>query len=345
MSNRAFIVGGTGQIGLAIADRLLSEGWHVALGSRGNTPAPQQILDKGGELVPFDRSNSGQMSDAIHGGCDLLIDTIAFDAEHAHQLIEVQGDVGQFIAISSASVYCDDQGRTLDEARENGFPELPGFMTEEQSTVEPGPQTYSTRKVAMERELLDKATVPATILRPCAIHGPYSTHPREWWFMKRLLDGRQFIPLAFEGRSVFQTSATSNIAALVSAIVRSRSHGIFNSADPDAPSVLEIGEAVLANCESKALLLPVEDHTYPPAIGATPWSVPKPFMVSEAKGRAIGYRPFGNYRVTVAEACAWLMRQPPEDWQQRFTQLAMYPYNMFDYAAEDRWLESSKIGG
>jgi nucleoside-diphosphate-sugar epimerase len=300
-------------------------------------------LDKGGALVPLDRENSDLLSAAIHGGCDLLIDTIAFDAEHARQLLEVQNDVGQFAAISSASVYCDDEGRTLDEARQNGFPELPDRMTEEQSTVEPGPQTYSTRKVSMERELLENATIPTTILRPCAIHGPYSTHPREWWFVKRILDGREFIPIAFGGRSIFQTSAASNIAALVSAIVGSQSHGVFNAADPRPPNVLDIGEAVLANCNSMASLLPVEDHTYPAVIGATPWSVPKPFTVSDAKGRAIGYRPVGNYSVTVTETCSWLIGQPPEGWKSCFTKLAMYPYDMFDYAAEDRWLESFKI--
>lgn len=30
----------------------------------------------------------------------------------------------------------------------------------------------------MERVLLDAATVPATVLRPCAVHGPGSSHAR-----------------------------------------------------------------------------------------------------------------------------------------------------------------------
>ena len=56
---------------------------------------------------------------------DIVIDTVAFDATHADQLLEIQADIGSFIVISSSSVYCDDQGRTLDEARLNGFADLP----------------------------------------------------------------------------------------------------------------------------------------------------------------------------------------------------------------------------
>jgi len=38
-------------------------------------------------------------------------------------LIEVQGNVGTFVVISSSSVYRDALGKTLDESPQNGFPE------------------------------------------------------------------------------------------------------------------------------------------------------------------------------------------------------------------------------
>ena len=92
------------------------------------------------------------------------------------------------IAISSASVYADDAGRTLDEAAETGFPQLPVPTLEPQRTVEPGPQTYSTRKAAMECALLEDDRLRATIMRPCAIYGPGAALAREWFFVKRALD-------------------------------------------------------------------------------------------------------------------------------------------------------------
>ena len=343
--SKAFILGGTGQIGLAVAERLLKDGWQVTLGSRGRQQLPPHITEIGAKLCRVDRSEFEELASAIGSGCDLLIDTIAFDAAHARQLLAVQHNVGQIIAISSASVYSDAQGRTLDEARQNGFPELPHRMTEEQSTVEPGPSTYSTRKVAMERALLEGAMCPVAVLRPCAIHGPFSAHPREWWFVKRLLDGRKKIPLAYGGQSQFHTSATENIGALASTLAGSRLGGIFNIGDPDAPTVLEIGKAVIDECGIDAELVLVETQAYPPRVGATPWSVPKPFTIDDAKARCAGYRPVGSYRETVSRTCRWLMEHHPDDWRARFPQLALYPYDMFDYGAEDSFLSASAAGG
>lgn len=337
----AFILGGTGQIGFATAAKLLSNGWRVTLGSRGRRAVPGHLQERGLTAIELDRSVSGGLQTAIKDGCDLLIDTIAFNATHARQLLRVQDGIGQIIAISSASVYRDECGRTLDEAKQGGFPDLPESMTEEQPTVEPGSATYSMRKVAMERVLLD-GRAAAAIIRPCAIHGPYSAHPREWWFIKRLRDGRDTIPLSYRGLSQFQTSAAADVAELISALAEARASGIYNVAGSDSPTVMEIGQAIFSACGIDARLLPIDTPAYSTRVGATPWSVPKPFTIAVGKARSIGYKPVGDYRATVAETCAWLMDQPVADWQLRFPQLAAYPFELFDYEAEDRFLRGSK---
>jgi nucleoside-diphosphate-sugar epimerase len=117
-------------------------------------------------------------------GADALIDTIALTQLHADQLFDVQSCVGAFVIISSASVYRD-----------------------------PGPASYSTRKVALERMFLERARVPVTVLRACAIHRMGSQHPREWWLIKRILDGCRTIPLAYRGSSRFQTCAAAPVDA------------------------------------------------------------------------------------------------------------------------------------
>jgi NAD(P)-dependent dehydrogenase (short-subunit alcohol dehydrogenase family) len=38
MARQAFIIGGTGQIGRAVADNLLAHGWDVTLSHRGRRP-------------------------------------------------------------------------------------------------------------------------------------------------------------------------------------------------------------------------------------------------------------------------------------------------------------------
>ena len=337
MTQRAFIIGGTGQIGRAVAARLLDDGWSVALGSRGFGSTPVDLINRGAETVIMDRAEPGSLRRAIGKGADLLLDTIGYDASDAAQLLDVQDTVGQLASISSASVYCDEQGRTLDEAHSTGFPELPVPITEHQSVVPPGPDTYSTRKVAMEQVLFDGARIPATVLRPCAIHGPHSQHPREWWFVKRLLDRRQRIPLAYEGRSRFQTSATVNIAALIAAITKEPKTGPLNAIDPEAPSVAEIGRIIMAAIGRDATLVANADPSYPPRVGVSPWAVPRPFVLSDAGARAIGYLPVADYAGTVPAACHWLMEQSAQDWRATFPMLASYPWELFDYAAKESW--------
>jgi hypothetical protein len=83
--------------------------------------------------------------------------------------------------------------------------------------------------------LLDHASAPITVLRPCAIHGLNSRHPRERWFVKRMLDRRPTIPLAYRGTSRFHPSAAANIAALVCVATETLGSHVLNIADPDTP--------------------------------------------------------------------------------------------------------------
>jgi nucleoside-diphosphate-sugar epimerase len=234
----------------------------------------------------LDREQPGALAGALGGSsADAVIDTIAYAADHANQLLEIEPGVGSFVVISSSSVYRDPTGRTLDKARKGGFPDFPSPLKETQPTVDPGPETYSTRKIALERQLLDHARQPVTVLRPCAIHGPHSVHPREWWFVKRMLDGRSAIPLAYRGESRFHTSATVNIAALACTGLQNPGTRILNAAVPAAMTVAEIAAAIATHLDFRGEFLPVNDNSYPPTIGASPSCT---FHSRYRRGRRIG---------------------------------------------------------
>jgi nucleoside-diphosphate-sugar epimerase len=243
MSKTALIVGGTGQIGLAAARRLLATGWRLRLAQRSAARLPDDLAGEV-DTVAADRDSPGALAAAVGGGADALIDTVAYDETHARQLLEVEADVGTLVVISSGSVYRDAEGRTLDEARETGFPRFPAPIGEDQPTVAPGPATYSTRKAGLEQTLLQQARRPVSVLRPFAIHGPGSTHPREWWFVRRILDGRRRIPLAWRGESRFHTTATVNLAELIRVVCEAPGARVLNAVDPEAASVAEIGRVI-----------------------------------------------------------------------------------------------------
>lgn len=184
-------------------------------------------------------------------------------------------------------------------------------------TIDPGPETYSTRKFGLERRLLDRANEPITIVRPCAIHGSYSSHPREWWFVKRMLDGRKVIPLAYRGQSRFHTSAVANIAALISTALDRPGTRILNAADPAALTVAEIGASIGGYLAYEGTFLPLDvgDDKGNAAIGSTPWSVPAPFMPNTNAAAMLGYTPVTPYDGSVSKTSAWLVAQSEHDWK------------------------------
>jgi nucleoside-diphosphate-sugar epimerase len=337
MAKSAIILGGSGQVGLCAAQALAAAGYEITLVSRGDR-YPDFVREQGWRRAHADRRDQAGLRTALAAGADVLIDTIAYDDGDADQLLALQQGFGALAVISSASVYCDDDGRSLDEAAERGFPRYPDFMDESQRTVEPGPRTYSTRKVALERRLLQDATIPISVLRPCAIHGPYSAHLREWWFIKRALDGRAKIPLAFGGQSRFHTTSVHNIAALLLAFAQNPMTGAFNIGDPDPPTPMEMAQHILGALGHKAELVAVPNSAALSGLGRSPSSVPRAITVSDAAARAIGYLPVRTYDQCIAETCAWAIevtRDAP--WQSVFTGLAAYPMELFDYATEDTW--------
>jgi nucleoside-diphosphate-sugar epimerase len=280
---------------------------------------------------------------AVRSGTDALIDTIAFGPDHARQLIEIQQGVGTLVVVSSASVYCDALGKTLDEAPQNGFPDLPVPIVETQHTVEPGLATYSTRKVIVEHTLLDQAKTPVTILRPGAVHGPGPRLPREWWFVKRILDGRKVIPLAYRGTSRFHTTSVANLAALTRVVIEVPATRVLNIADPSAPSVAEIAAFISQHMGYTGRIVEILGEDYPPVLGRTPWSVPRPFVLDMQAAAAAGYAPRTTYADAVKSTCDWLVETASNaDWREKFPGFARSPA-AFDYRTEDHLLAAGSI--
>ncbi|MBL8598031.1 MAG: NAD-dependent epimerase/dehydratase family protein [Devosia sp.] len=328
MTRTAFIIGGTGQIGIAAATELLRQDWNVTLAHTGRR-APQNVPADAG-LVALDRKDTAALRSALGTGIDALIDTMAFRGTDADQLIGLRDLYGHLTVISSASVYEDDAGRSIETAGTLGLPVFEGPARETRRVVAPGPQSYSSAKVELEQRLL-AASLPVALLRPCAIHGINSKHPREWWFVKRMLDGRAAIPLAGDADVRFHTSATGNIAALIAASIEHGGQLVLNAGDPDPLTLRQIAETLAGMLGWSGRLLPVPAEA---AIGQTPFSVPHDFTVSMEAAQAIGYAPAATYAEALVPYLAW-MKGNAADWQAAFPMFAHYPSDPFDYAAED----------
>jgi nucleoside-diphosphate-sugar epimerase len=291
-------------------------------------PAPA-----GFEHVALHRDEKGALS--VANGFDLLVDVVPFEAAHAEQLLEL--DTGALVAISSASVYADEQGRTLDEAQGvDDFPEFPVPIPETQPTVEPGDDTYSTKKAKLERILLENGRMPAAIVRPCAIYGRGDRMGREWFFVKRALDRRPRVVLTNRGAGHFHTSASENIGELVRLIAAQPRTGVFNCGDPDPPTVLEIARAIGEAAGHRFEEVLLDEPAGRGEVGQTPWSAPKPMLVDMTKAdQELGYRAATTWADAVPLQVRWLIEATTNrDWREVLTRGA--DYLKFDYESEDQ---------
>ncbi|MFF3561112.1 NAD-dependent epimerase/dehydratase family protein [Streptomyces sp. NPDC002574] len=343
----AFVIGATGQIGRAAVRALAEDGWQVRAASRGgggDVPWPDGVRP-----VTLDREDTAALAAALGDGCDVLLDCVAYGAEHARQLLDLSGRIGSAVVVSSCSVYADDRGRSLQTQGEpDGTPVLPVPIPETQSLVPAGPGDYAARKVALERELLAAGDrLPTTLLRAGAIHGPHDLRPREMYFVKRALDKRPVLIMAHNGESRFHPVHTANLAELVRLAARRPGSRVLNAGDPYAPTVAEIAAAIGGLLDHDVATVLVDGPPPAPNVGDTPWTTAHPFVLDmTAAARELGYRAVTGYEESLPATVQGLVaRLGDRDWRAAFPVLAT-TYDrfgdLFDYAAEDRWLAEGK---
>lgn len=343
-----FVLGATGQVGRAAVAALTADGWDVRAASRGGTGDGSWPEDV--RRVPVDREDDAALAEAVGDGCDVLVDMVAFGRGHARQLRALSDRVGSAVVISSGAVYEDGKGRGFDtQDRPDGFPRYPVPIPEEQATVAAGDSTYATRKVALEQELLAAGDeLPVTLLRAGAVHGPYCRTPRELYFVKRALDGRTVSVLAHGGRSRFHPVHVSNVAELIRLAALRPGSRVLNAADPQAPTVAEIGAAVDAVTGRVSETVLIDGEPPAPSVGVTPWSGRHPVVYDmSAAERELGYRPVTGYAESLPATVEWLTaRLQGREWTEAFPKMAAnYGKDvLFDYAAEDAWLEQHRSG-
>jgi len=324
---RALVLGGTGQVGVAVARRLLAVGWEVDLTGRN----PPRLGVEGARFIRSDRTSDDDLRDAFGDGADLLVDNVCYTAEQARLVLPLASDVGSAVMLSSKAVYVDAAGN---HSNSDVPPRFEGPIRETQPTMSPGDMPYDSRegyganKVAAEQVFLDSG-LPITIIRPSKVHGPGAVRPREWHFVKRALDRRPVVLLAHRGEGADHPTAAANIAALVEVAATNPGQRILNCADPDTPNGLEISRTIarLLGHEWEELLVDGDEP------GSHPWDLAPPVVLDMTAAAELGYVPAGDYATTVAGEVDWLVETGAPSDEEFFA-------GSFDYEAEDAYLEA-----
>lgn len=338
---RALILGGTGMIGRATARRLAAAGWRVDVTGRDPGHFPPDLAESGTRFNAADRADTARLREVLGDGADLLVDCICFTGADARTLLPLAEHATSTVLISSKAVYVDVAGN---HSNSETPPDYGGPIRESQPTMAPGDMDYRSRegyganKVAAELVALD-SDLPISILRPSRVHGVGSARPREWVFVKRVLDRRPAVLLAARGNGIVHPTAASNVAALIETVAHRPGARILNSADPDAPSAREIAKTIarqLGHSWDEVLL----DASADPDLGRTPWDSPHPVVLDTTASLELGYKPVGDYAATVADEVDWLFDEYRAGDPNGLLPTADDPFfaRFFDYAAEDAYL-------
>ncbi len=337
---RALVLGGTGTVGRATALRLLKAGWEVDVTGRDPSRMPADVTAAGGTFLASNRDDDRQLAVALGDGADLLVDCICFTAADATRLLPLVRHAGSTVMISSKAVYVDAAGN---HSNSETPPRFEGPIRETQPTVAPGSGDHTTRegyganKVAAEQVLLSSGE-PVTVLRPSKVHGAGAWRPREWVFVKRVLDRRPAVFLARRGAGVDHTTAAANVAALIEVAAARPGNRILNSADPDAPSALEISRTIAQQLDHVWEEI-FSDAASAGGLGCHPWDAPHPIVLDTTAATELGYVPAGTFAATVAAEVDWLV-SAGRDARLRLDDEFFVPY--LDYGAEDRYLAARR---
>ncbi|KFF59415.1 hypothetical protein JF66_11585 [Cryobacterium sp. MLB-32] len=334
MGKNALVIGGSGQLGVAATSRLVRAGWDVTVAHRGET---SEALSGETRTIRLDHADTGALLAAARGR-DLVLDTAAFDADNATQLAGLAGDVGSLVVISTGMLYAHPP---------DAWP-----LAEDAPVIPGAGMSYPAAKARLERALFRVQDLPVSILRPGAIHGPHTTELREWFFIKRVFDGRSSVLLADDGGHPLSTSAAANVAQLVLLCAQQPGRRVLNAADDTAHSPADIGRAIFALMQHDA---EVRTFSGPPVrgIGASPWDHWQSGVLSMSAAREqLGYRPAATYLESLADDIRWTTdavtaaQERGETWRQVFPHTAARrgERDWFRYAEEDAFTQRDRVG-
>jgi nucleoside-diphosphate-sugar epimerase len=199
---KALFIGGTGNISRACVKRALQNGWEVYLLNRGTK---SNLVPEGARSIKSDIRDVQETKKRLKDlSFDVVAQFVAYVPEHIQADIELfQGRVGQYIFISSASVYHK--------------PALHYIITESTPLHNPFWE-YSRNKIACEyllRKTYAEKGFPFTVVRPSHTYDdgwiPNAFSSSNYTIAHRMLEGKEIISHG-DGQSLWTLTHSSDFA-------------------------------------------------------------------------------------------------------------------------------------
>ena len=318
---RILILGGTGFIGPHQVRYALARGHKLTLFNRGRNPKdwPGEV-----EELTGDR-NTGDLAFLKGRKWDVCIDnptTLPFWVRDAGAILK--GNVGQYIFVSTLSVYSDNRAAGQDESsvlfKYQGADEDAMKETQESMRKNPG-NLYGPLKARSEKEAETWFPGITTIVRPGLIVGPGDETDRFTYWPVRLDRGGEVLAPG-DGKDAVQIIDARDLSEWMIRLAESRAFGIFNAMGPAAELTMgKMLDEIKASIKSTAQL-----RWAPAAFLAEqrvrPWS-DMPVWIpgggedagfsrrsnKKALAKGLTFRPLSQ---TAPDTLAWFKAQPAE---------------------------------
>jgi len=314
---RILILGGTGFTGPHQVRYALARGHKVTLFNRGKQP--QEWAGQVEELLG-DRNN-GDLKALAGREWDVCIDnptTLPFWVRDAGRALH--GRVGQYIFISTISVYADGSAAGADE----NAPLVPyagkNAYKETLDTLKADMRLYGPLKALSEKEAAKQFPGKTTIIRPGLIVGPGDKSDRFTYWPVRVARGGDVLAPG-DGEDPVQFIDARDLAEWTIRMAEQRAFGTFNATGPDFQlSMAAMLHGIRASGTAAARFVWAPDD-FLDKNKVSPWSdmpvwIPRhgdaafaTRSIARAQAAGLTFRPLAT---TAADTLAWFKTLPAE---------------------------------
>jgi nucleoside-diphosphate-sugar epimerase len=323
---KVLVIGGTRFLGPYVVEELLGRGHEVAVFHRGERERSfgSAVEHVHGRVEDVDSLTAAR--EAVRP--EAVVDMIHAGPETVRPVVEAfAGRVTRTVHVSTAAVY------------DSAAP-YPIAETAPLAKAESAPPELAARIAADELVLAAAKThrLPAVLLRLATPYGPRDPWSREWYFVRRALEGRREIALPYGGWPILHRGFAQSLAWGIAQAVEARlaAGAVFNLGDEHVVSVRELADMVAEAMDHRWEIVPVPGEAL-----VHPFLRPRHFLLDLHRAKArLHYRDRMKLRDALEITVAWLCQHSPrEDWA--------YPggEEMFDYAREEAVIARARKGG
>lgn len=235
------VVGGTRFFGIPMIEKILENGHHVTVATRGKAHNP--FVGRTNQII-MDRTNPESVKSALQGKYyDVIIDKVAYASNDVKNLLE-NVDCGRYIQMSSCSVYLQDNS---DIKEEEIFSESYNLKWNDRM------DDYAEGKRQAERAALEfKNIKDCTFVRYPIVMGPNDYTGRLKFYVEHVINQKSMYidDLNSSMSFIYESDAGEFLAYLVEHQIE----GAINGASDGAITPGQIVELIENKVGKKALL-------------------------------------------------------------------------------------------